>query len=170
MSPRLRFLTAILIATPTIASCKGSTEVCTGALCDDSGTVTFPAVSSSQLALYCVRGEAVPPTSRTGSISATDCQDGPGLSYYEAYRVRVATGATVAFRMSSTFDSYLVLLRIDQLDDFSGSAVFLGEDDDSAGNLDALLSFRLDPNVEYLIIVAGLDDLETGTYTLTISA
>jgi hypothetical protein len=75
----------------------------------------------------------------------------------------------VTFTVSSAFDSFLVLIRIDDLSDIPGSAVLLASDDDSAGNLDAQLSYTLEPDTEYLILISGLDDTETGSYSLAIT-
>jgi hypothetical protein len=81
----------------------------------------------------------------------------------------VASSTAVTFTMSSGFDSYLYLARIDDLNDIQGSAVLLAQDDDSAGNLDALISHTLEPNIEYFIFITAVDDTQAGSYSLAIT-
>ena len=141
--------------------------------CSDSsgpGGPSFPSIPSAVVTQLCIRGQAVPPQTKTGSIATTDCQDAAGLPYYEIYRVRVASSTAVTFTMSSDFDSYLYLLRIDDVNDPQASAVLLTEDDDSAGNLDARLSFTLEPNIEYFILITAVSDAETGNYSLAMTS
>jgi hypothetical protein len=45
----------------------------------------------------------------------------------------------------------------------------VGENDDrSQTDLNALVTVRLEPNVDYVVVIAGYDDTETGPYTLAI--
>ena len=59
------------------ASCSGATEVCSpdDPLCspgsDDSPV--FPTVAQSALDALCIRGEAVPTTTKNGSLTSADC-------------------------------------------------------------------------------------------------
>ena len=141
--------------------------------CSDSsgpGGPSFPSIPAAVLTALCIRGQAVPPQTKTGSIATTDCQDAAGTPYYEIYRVRVASNTTVTFTMTSDFDSFLYLLRIDDLNDPQASAVLLAEDDDSAGNLDARISFALEPNIEYFIFITAISDAETGNYSLAMTS
>ncbi|HJS41950.1 MAG TPA: hypothetical protein VJ755_00635 [Gemmatimonadales bacterium] len=84
--------------------------------------------------------------------------------------MRVASSTAVTFTMTSDFDSYLALVRIDDVNDPQGSDVLLAEDDDSAGNLDARLSFTLEPDTEYFIFVTAIDVTETGNYSLAMTS
>ncbi|HEV8509649.1 MAG TPA: hypothetical protein VGQ48_04260 [Gemmatimonadales bacterium] len=146
-----------------------ATFACGGDKSTGPGGVSFPSIPQATLNQYCIRGQAVPPQTKSGSIATSDCHDAAGSPYYEIYRVRVGSSDTVTFRVSSSFDSYLYLIRIDNLSDIEGSAVLLASDDDSAGNLDAMLSYTLQPNTEYFILISGLDDTETGSYSLAIT-
>lgn len=140
---------------------------------DDGGTepggVTFPNVPQATLDAYCIRGQGIPPATVSGAITTSDCHDAPGDGYYEGFRVRVGSSGAVTFAVASSFDSWLELFRIDDLNNIEGSAVLLAEDDDSGGNLQARLTFTLQPNTEYVIFVSGFDDFETGPYSLAMT-
>ena len=129
---------------------------------------TFPPVDPELLEGFCIRGSHVPPARVSGNISESDSchanieDDG----YFEGWRVRVASSTTITFAVSSVFDSWLELVRIDNLDDPINSVVALAEDDNSAGNLQARLSAELEPNTEYLIVVSGYNDVAQGQYVL----
>lgn len=141
--------------------------------CSDSsgpGGPTFPTIPAAIVTQFCIRAQVVPPQTRSGSLATTDCQDGAGSPYYEIYRVRVASSTAVTFTMTSDFDSYLALVRIDDVNDPQGSDVLLAEDDDSAGNLDARLSFTLEPDTEYFIFVTSIDVSEVGNYSLAMTS
>jgi hypothetical protein len=146
-----------------------ATFACGGDKSTGPGGVTFPSIPQATLNAYCIRGQAVPPQTKSGSIATSDCQDTPGEGYWEGFRVRVGTSGTVTFTVTSTFNSYLELFRIDDLDDIENTTFLLVEDDDSAGNLDARLSYALQPNTEYVIVISGWDDTETGSYNLAMT-
>ena len=135
-----------------------------------SGNVTFPTIPPSTLSAYCIRGQAIPPETVSGGISTGDCHTAiTNDGYFEGFRVRVGSSGAVTFTVTSNFDSWLELIRIDNLNDVAGSAVLLDDDDDSGVGFDALLTFTLQPNTEYVIFVSGYDDSETGTYSLAIT-
>jgi hypothetical protein len=133
---------------------------------DETG-VTFPAIDPALAALVCIRGQAVPPTSKTGTITDDDCHttivdDG----YWETWRVRVPSATSVTFTVDSGFDSWLELARVGDVNDPVNTLTFLAQDDDSGPGLDAMLTHSLQANTEYIISVSGYDDSETGSYTL----
>lgn len=155
---------------PSIAILVLSSWACGNeALAYDFGAGFFPELSPSVRSQACLRGAAIPPASITGAIATTDCPIGPGLGYLDAYRVRVGDSATVSFDVESDFDSQLELFRIDDLDDYIGSAVWLAYDDDSGEGRNARLSHDLVPLTEYMIRIAGADDFSRGAYTLRIT-
>jgi hypothetical protein len=134
--------------------------------------VTFPTLDAQLVTLLCIRGDKTVGQTATGSIASTDC-DGADLSsswtaYYDGWRVRVASNRNVTFQTSTSFDSYLTVVRIDSWSGTSLSATVLGTDDDSAGNLDARLTVALEAGKDYIVAVSGFDYTEVGTYTLTI--
>jgi hypothetical protein len=136
----------------------------------DTDQVTFPTIDPNIIALFCIRGTAVPPRSVSGSVSPDDCHSGEvDDGYWETWRVRVASTASVTFTVSSQFDSWLTLIRVDDLNDIVNSTYILDEDDDSAGNFQAQIVYTLQPNTEYIVSVSGYDDSEGGSYTLQMS-
>ena len=138
----------------------------------DATGPTLDSISASDIALYCIRGEGVAPTSLSGSIGTSDCNDGFNDGYYESWMVTVGSSGVVTFAVTSGFDSYLELLQIGNLSDIANTTSFLEEDDDNgigANSLDARLSYSLQPNTNYAIIVSGYDDSEQGPYTLAIT-
>lgn len=77
----------------------------------------------------------------------------------DAYTLQIEQAGEYVIEMrSSALDSYL---RLDGPNDFSV------EDDDSAGNLDARISQRLQPGV-YRLSASSFDDSGSGSYTLTV--
>lgn len=133
--------------------------------------VDFPAIAPADLAQYCIRGQAAPPTTRSGSITVTDCQGGGdpfyGQSgYYDALHVRVANTAAVTFTVDSNFDSWLDLLRVGDVSDIANTLTALASDDDAAPGLDAEITQVLSPDTDYFLRVSGFDDSETGSYTV----
>lgn len=133
--------------------------------------VDFPAIAPADLAQYCIRGQAVPPVTRSGSVTVTDCQGGGdpfyGQSgYYDAFHVRVANTAAVTFTVDSDFDSWLDLLLVGDVSDIASTLTLLDSDDDTAPGLDAEITHVLSPDTDYFLRVSGLDDTETGSYTV----
>lgn len=75
----------------------------------------------------------------------------------------------MTFDASSTFDNVLVVLRVNAVTATSLDAdVVDGNDDRSITDTNALVTVRLEPNVDYAVAIAGFDYTETGPYTLTI--
>lgn len=156
-----------------MAHARGSAALVAGCLLSaclaETGPVNelFPEISSSARSYFCIRGAALPPTSLMGSLATTDCHEGPGEGYWEAYRIRTGDEMTVSFEIFSDFDSQLELLRVDDLDDIGGSRVRLALDDDSGTTpYNARLIHDLSPFTEYLILVSGTDDFQRGPYEL----
>ena len=138
-----------------------------------SGGLDYPNLSQALVTQYCVRGNATVGDTKSGDVVASDCDAAdvrPGATgYYEVYIVKVASAANVTFDVSSNLDSYLTLLRLDSYTASSASLTILDENDDrSSGNLDALLTYALEPNTNYVIAVGGYDYGATGTYSLAI--
>ncbi len=154
----LRHAASCLLVLAAAVSCKGDA---TG-----PGGLSFPEISALVRETFCIRGNATVGQTKSGSISISDCDDDSG--YYETYIVKVATARTVTFTVGSGFDSFLLLLEVDSFSATDMAATFLDADDDSGGGLDAELSFTLEPGVDYVIMVSGLDYGEVGSYTLQI--
>lgn len=161
----VRAAVAALIALGAVAC--GDDDSPTG-----NGGLDFPELSAAVRDAFCVRSNATAGDTRQGAIATTDCDADdvePGdEGYFEVYVVKVATNRNVTFTVSSTFDSYLTLLRLDSFTATTANVTFLDDDDDSAGNLDARLTFALQAGTNYVIAVAGFDYTQTGTYSLTI--
>ncbi len=138
--------------------------------CDDDPSgpenLDYPTLSSELQTTLCVRGNATSGQTKTGSISAADCDDNQG--YAEYYVVKVGTTRVVTFTVNSTFDSFLTLLRIDSFTATTANLSELDTDDESAGNQDARLSFTLEAGTNYLIAVSGVSIGQLGTYSMTI--
>jgi hypothetical protein len=84
------------------------------------------------------------------------------------YVVRVNRQRSVTFTVSSQFDSFLSLLRLNSFTNTTADWSFVAEDDDGTGGLDARLTVTLQPNVDYLLAISGFDYNETGPYTIRI--
>lgn len=137
-------------------------------------SVDFPPLDSLLISALCIRGDRTVGQNATGTIASADCNaaavDTTFHGYFDIWRVRVDSARTVTFRISSGFDSFLTVVRLDSWDKPTRTYTYtlLGQDDDSAGNLDALLTVNLQPGQDYLVAVAGFDRAEIGNYTLTI--
>jgi hypothetical protein len=137
------------------------------------GSVTFPDWPATIVTGFCVRGTSVVGDTKSGSITNTDCDaadvDPTDEGYFEIWRVRVASSRDVTFDANSTFDNYLTVLRVNSVTATSVDVAVIGENDDrSATNLNALVTVRLEPNVDYAVAISGFDYAETGPYTLSI--
>lgn len=137
------------------------------------GGLDFPSLSQALVTQYCVRGNATAGDTKSGGIAPSDCDaaniDPSDVGYYEVYIVKVATAADVTFDVSSNFDSFLTLLHLDSYTATTASVTVLQTNDDrSPTDLDALLTYHLDPGVNYVISVAGYDYSQGGTYSLAI--
>lgn len=152
--------------------------VAAGLACDDDdptgpGSVTFPDWPATIVTAFCVRGTAVVGDNKSGTLADTDCDaadiDPTEEGYFEVWRVRVASVGDVTFDANSDFDNYLAVLRVNSVSATDADIEFVGENDDrSQTNLNALVTARLEPNVDYVVLIAGYDYTETGPYTLAI--
>lgn len=143
-----------------------------GLACKDSsgpgGGLNFPALPGALLAAYCHRGDRTVGQTLSGSVNASDCDAGD--SWFEIWRVRVASAQSVTFDANSAFDNFLEVVR---LDDYAGDTVYvteIGENDDRSpgSNFNALVTVTLQPNTDYFVAISGYDYTETGSYTLQI--
>jgi hypothetical protein len=146
--------------------------------CDDdptgTGSMTFPDWPAAVVTGFCVRGTAAVGDTKSGAIADSDCDFGDintgGEGFYEIWRIRVPSAQDVTFDANSTFDNYLAVVRIDGVTATDINATVVGDNDDRSppANLNALVTIRLQPNVDYAVIVSGYDDAEVGAYTLAI--
>lgn len=137
------------------------------------GTVTFPDWPAAVVAGFCVRGTATVGDTKSENLSNTDCDvadvEPSDVGYFEVWRVRVATARDVTFDMNSTFDNLLAVVRVNSVSATDLDVTVVGENDDrSPSNTNALVTVRLQPNVDYAVAVSGWDYTETGPYTLAI--
>ena len=159
----------------SLGSCSLSIEPTSS---PDPEAPTFPTLAPEVTAEFCIRGELWPqgsgvatdrgpPNSVAGVIDETDCSNPilPGSGYFEVWRVRVTTRGLVRFEVSSDFDSYLELVRINDVSDYANTIEYVGYNDDHNG-LQPRLTCRLVPGVEYALAVSGLWDGATGPYIL----
>jgi hypothetical protein len=154
--------------------------VAVGLACGDDddptgpGSVTFPDWPATVVTAFCVRGNAVVGETKSGTISDTDCDvadvDPSDEGYFEVWRVRVASARDVTFDANSTFDNFLAVVRVNSVTTTSLDVEVVGENDDRAPltNTNALVTVRLEPNVDYAVAISGFDYTETGPYTLAI--
>jgi len=134
--------------------------------------LTFPPLNDAVRAQYCVRGNTTVGQTKSGSITAQDCDyadlDPAAGGYYEVWRVRVAQAATVTFTVGApSFDSYIDVVEVDIVSGDVGTLTFLGSDDDTIGD-DPQISVDLVPDTDYAIVISGFDYPETGAYTVEI--
>jgi hypothetical protein len=137
------------------------------------GNLSFPDWPGTIVTALCVRGTATVGDTKSGTIADTDCDSAdiePGEEgYFEIWRVRVAASTDVTFDASSTFDNFLSVVRVNSVTPTSADITVLGENDDrSQSNLNALVTVRLEPNIDYVVAISGFDYSETGPYTLAI--
>jgi S1-C subfamily serine protease len=103
-----------------------------------------------------------------GQLSKTDPRDEVRPGYRKTYNVRLKAGKTYVIEMRSD-DASGLLRRFDpylRLEDARGDQ--LEEDDDSGGELNALIVFRAAADGEYKIIATTFDSSQTGKFTLTV--
>lgn len=136
--------------------------------------LTFPPLDDAVRAQFCVRGNTTVGQTKSGSISAQDCDaadlppPGTADTYYEIWRVRVAQAATVTFTVDAPgFDSYIDVIQVDIVSGDVGLITFLGSDDDTIGD-DPQISMDLIPDTDYAIAISGFNYSETGAYTVEI--
>ena len=137
------------------------------------GSVSFPDWPATIVAAFCVRGTAVVDETKSSTLADTDCDvaafDPVNEGYFEAWRVRVASARDVTFDASSTFDNVLTVFRVNSVSATSVDIDVLGGNDDrSATSTNALVTVRLEPNVDYAVAVSGVFYEETGPYTLAL--
>lgn len=166
-----------MFATGTLGRLVLTAAVALAAACGDDptgpGGVTFPDWPAPAISALCVRGTALVGDTKSGAISVTDC-DGADVNpdvtgYFETWRVRVATAGDVTFDVSSSFDNFLTVLRVNSVSASGGSATIIADNDNrSQTDLNALVTVRLEPNVDYVVGISGFDETATGAYTLVI--
>jgi hypothetical protein len=137
------------------------------------GSVTFPDWPATIVTGFCVRGTAVVGDTKSGTVSDTDCDvadiDPTLEGYFEIWRIRVASARDVTFDANSVFDNVLSVIRVNAVTATSVDAEDVGSNDDrSATDFNALVTVRLQPNVDYAVAISGFDYTDTGSYTLAI--
>ncbi len=112
-----------------------------------------------------------PDTVIQGSLATTDCSvarlfpsETGDNSLLDQYIVTLPAAGEFTIRMESQdFDAFLALLDAD------ATAAPIAEDDDGAGNLDALITIELDAGSYIIIANSSTITAVTGSYTLTTS-
>ncbi len=168
MLPTKSSLSTIMFALALSPACGGGDSGGTG----PSG-LTFPALNPGVNAQYCVRGNTTVGQTKSGSVTAQDCDyadlDPSAGGYYEVWRVRVAQAGSITFTVDApNFDSYLDLVEIEVAAGDVNAVTFLSNDDDTNGD-DPVLTYDLVPDTDYAIVVSGFDYPEVGSYTVTIN-
>ena len=167
----IRKLSAVAIALVTVAGLACSKDSPSPG--DPGSRVTFASWPSSLNSTFCIQGTSLVGDNKSGSITDNDCDsadiDPSDEGYFEIWRIKVASSQVVTFDARSGFDNYLSVWRVNSVSSSSVSASLLAENDDrSTSDLNALVSVQLEPNVEYVVVVAGYDYSERGLYTLQI--
>jgi hypothetical protein len=137
--------------------------------CKDSTgpSLAFPTLPAAALAEFCVRGEKTVNGAISGTIAVSDCPFGDG-SFFESWRLRVASAGAYRFTATSTFDNVLLVVRLDSIVGDEVFATTMAFDDDSGPDTNALIaSVTLQPNVDYFLVVNGFDAGSVGPYTAT---
>lgn len=149
---------AAALSTVTVFGCK-----------DDSTSgpsVSFPNLPDALIAGYCIQGNRTPGQSISGSVATTDCPLGDG-SYFETWRVRVATTGSHRIAASSTFDNVLFLLRLDSYTSTSAQVTTIAVNDDTDGTNAVIAAATLQAGTDYFIVVNGFGATDTGPYSVT---
>ena len=133
-------------------------------------SMTFPDWPAPILTGFCVRGNVVVGETRSGTISDADCDATPLHDhYFEVWRFRVASSRDVTFDANSIFDNFLSVLRVTSVSATSLNIDVVDDNNDrSPTDRNALVTVRLEPNVDYAVAVAGFDYGDTGPYTLAV--
>jgi hypothetical protein len=166
-----------MLTTRTLNRLALGATLAIGLACGDDdptgpGSVTFPDWPSTVVTGFCVRGNALVGETKSGSIENTDCDvadiNPADVGYYEVWRVRVASSRDVTFDANSTFDNFLAVVRVNSVSATQLDVTPIGENDDrvQGSNTNALVTVRLEPNVDYAVAISGFDYDETGPYTL----
>lgn len=96
-----------------------------------------------------------------GSLFTNDLVD-PNGYYYDAYRLQLASAATVEITLTSDqVDPYLYL--------YSSAGTLIDFDDDGAGNLNSQLTTSLNAGC-YIVVASSYDPGETGSYQIVANA
>jgi hypothetical protein len=136
--------------------------------CGDGG-ITFPSIDADIIQEACIRGE-VPvegTVSRSGNVTDDDCTEGFDDGYWEGWRVRVSEERTYTIEVTSNFDSWLTVWRVNDVNNIDDNTVDeIAEDDDGGEGVDAMVTLTLRPDVEYVVFVSGYDQSHTGSYTV----
>jgi hypothetical protein len=130
--------------------------------------ITFDPLPPAIVAEVCLRGDVVAPATVRGEIGAGDCPPdilGVFVGVNESWPLNVAQTTSMTFAIDADFDSYLLLAEITNHQDPS-TWDLLAEDNDSGGNRQAKLSYRLEQAREYIIFVATYSPMEWGRYSL----
>lgn len=149
------------------------------AACGDDGTgppdgVDFPFLGAAVRAEFCIRGQMVPTDEENESLQDTDCPtvfpvgQGPDR-FYETWRVRVPSPATVTIFTESNFDTFLDVFEIDPANPVLGLDNLVAFNNDGPDGPDARLTVTLDPGVEYWVMVSGFEADAFGPYTLRVT-
>ncbi len=150
------------------------------AACGDDGTgpvdevepPEFPTLDALVATEFCVRGTLIPGETVAGEVSDENCPTinpvgvGPER-FFESWRVRVGRSGSVTLEVSSDFDTFLDLFRIDDLSEpgLSTTTLVAFNDDDGADE-NGLLTVTLQAGTEYWAIVSGFNPEDVGTYSL----
>ncbi len=106
------------------------------------------------------------PVTISNAISNGDFRDDRNNRYYDIYVVDPTRSADVSVEMrSDDIDSLLLLYRKDSDGEFD----LVAEDDDSGGELDAALDFRVERGESYRIVATTAQADERGEYEVRFS-
>lgn len=150
----------LVVATMVLGALVGCSKDATG-----PGSVNFPAFPAQVNANFCIRGNVTSPDTMAGQIETTDCPWGDG-SFYEAWRVRVGATGNYKFLANSTLDNYLAVIQVDSFTTTQLYGTPIGQDDDSGGGVNALVTVNLLKDKDYVLLVDGFDSLQLGPYTV----
>lgn len=162
-----RLIGGLVILAGALLACGGDKST------NPTAGLTFPTLSASENALYCVRGNTTTGQTKSGSITSSDCDADnfiPGeTGYFEVWRVRVASTKTVTFTLTSPFDS---VIEVYEIDIASGSVTDFFFEDEADNEIDGgppeILTVTLDPDSDIAVIISGYDYPEVGSYSLKI--
>ena len=93
------------------------------------------------------------------SLDDSDGQNFKDGSRLEVLQIFGFAGEIVELTISSDFDSYLAI--------YGANDTLLTSDDDSAGNMDAAITFTLPETSRYRVIVSGFSAFDLGSYQVS---
>lgn len=147
-----------------VSDSRGGSDEQSFSILVEPENIAFDPLPPAIVAEVCLRGDVVAPATVRGEIAGGDCPpDILGLN--ESWRIEVAETTSITFAADADFDSYLLLAEITNHEDPS-TWDLLAEDNDSGGNRQAKLSYRLEQDREYIIFVATYSPMEWGRYSL----